>query len=184
MKHRREDYIPPEAVAVDPEGTDAAVYHFGYKGCFCVVAFRGNAKKPGLNEYCREPEMRDYLTSLFIADRRRLAEAKAEIARERKTPHTLKVGDILVDMWGYEQTNVDFYQVTKLVGKTMVEIRPVRKEKINETADTGTCTPRKGDFYGDKVLRRRANGGNQVRIEPYSRAHRWDGKPEHWTSYA
>lgn len=40
----------------------------------------------------------------------------------------IKVGDIFVSSWGYEQTNVDFYQVVKLVGKSTIEILPIQSK--------------------------------------------------------
>jgi len=42
--------------------------------------------------------------------------------------HDVKVGDMYAYSWGYEQTQVEFWQVTKLVGKTMVELRRVQCE--------------------------------------------------------
>lgn len=38
---------------------------------------------------------------------------------------TVAVGDVFVSSWGYEQTNVNFYQVVALHGKTMVTIREI-----------------------------------------------------------
>lgn len=32
-------------------------------------------------------------------------------------PNQAKVGDILVSSWGYEQTNIDFYQVTRVTNR-------------------------------------------------------------------
>lgn len=37
----------------------------------------------------------------------------------------VKVGDIFYASWGYDQTNVDFFQVVALVGKTSVRVRGV-----------------------------------------------------------
>ena len=38
----------------------------------------------------------------------------------------VKVGDVFVDSWGWEQTNIDFYEVVALKGKASVELRPIR----------------------------------------------------------
>ncbi|HCB5058448.1 TPA: hypothetical protein M0F96_004014 [Salmonella enterica subsp. enterica serovar Paratyphi C] len=38
---------------------------------------------------------------------------------------TVSVGDIFVASWGYEQTNVSFYQVISLHGKTTVTVREI-----------------------------------------------------------
>lgn len=43
----------------------------------------------------------------------------------------LKVGDVLISSWGYEQTNVDAFQIVALVGSSSVRVKevvlPVRK---------------------------------------------------------
>jgi len=36
-----------------------------------------------------------------------------------------KAGDMLKMSWGYDQTNVDFFEVTRVIGKAMIEIRKV-----------------------------------------------------------
>ena len=49
----------------------------------------------------------------------------------------VKVGDIFESSWGYDQTNVDFFQVVKLVGKTSVRVREVYLPMIKEDS---TCS--------------------------------------------
>ena len=44
----------------------------------------------------------------------------------------VKVGDIFSMSWGYEQTNVDFFQVVALKGKTQVVIKEVILQVKNE----------------------------------------------------
>lgn len=51
-----------------------------------------------------------------------------EYKAKRNQPHTLKVGDILYASWGYDQTNIDFFKVVDLVGKTQVKIIGVDTE--------------------------------------------------------
>lgn len=79
-----------------------------------------------------------YLTS--IGDKARLAAYKQQLenrvkakkeARERrkadivKIAATVKIGDVFLCSWGYEQTNVDFFQVIAKAGKNSVRIRQV-----------------------------------------------------------
>ena len=42
----------------------------------------------------------------------------------------MKQGDILVSSWGYEQTNVDFYEVVKVTAKTVTLIPIERKVQL------------------------------------------------------
>jgi hypothetical protein len=37
----------------------------------------------------------------------------------------VKVGDIFVASWGWDQTNIDFYKVVRLIGKTMALLQPI-----------------------------------------------------------
>jgi hypothetical protein len=46
----------------------------------------------------------------------------------------VKVGDLFSASWGYEQTNVDFFQVVSLVGDSSVRVREVVPEMIREDA--------------------------------------------------
>ena len=49
----------------------------------------------------------------------------------------VKVGDLFEASWGYEQTNVDFFQVVALVGKESVRVRQVLPRMVDEVA---TCS--------------------------------------------
>lgn len=62
------------------------------------------------------------------------------------TSHSLIVGDVLEPSWGYEQTNVDFYQVTRATPKTVL-LRPIsaRREQ-GETFGTYYVVPNIGQF--------------------------------------
>lgn len=44
----------------------------------------------------------------------------------------VKVGDIFYMSWGFEQTNLDFFQVVELKGKTQVIIKEVVLNKVEE----------------------------------------------------
>ena len=43
----------------------------------------------------------------------------------------VKVGDLFVSSWGYEQTNVDYYQVVSVHGKSSVRVREVRPQLVS-----------------------------------------------------
>ena len=45
----------------------------------------------------------------------------------------IKEGDIFYSSWGYDQTNIDYYKVTKLIGKASVELVPI---------ESRSCRPR------------------------------------------
>lgn len=64
--------------------------------------------------------------------------------------HGYKVGDLLVSSWGYDQTNIEFYQVTKTTEKqvTVFEIGQIPVGVSDGYGQAGRVKPRKGDFKG------------------------------------
>lgn len=92
---------------------------------------------------------------------------KAEAAAKRAAGHKLAVGDVLATCWGYEQTNVEYYQVTQLIGKCMVEIREIGR-MVEQTAWLqGDCVPAKDQFKGEPMRRRVCKDGRSVKIESW-----------------
>ena len=89
------------------------------------------------------------------------------------------VGDIFVSSWGYDQTNIDFYQVVRTT-KTMIVIRKIDKklvggrgepqEKVMPVANT-----MKGPELRKKLKEYR--GRPYVTLNSYASAYKWDGKP-------
>ena len=71
----------------------------------------------------------------------------AEIALPAIVP--LQAGDILAYSWGWEQTNVDFFQVVRATAKS-VWIRPIAGTEISDgpTSMTGTVKPVINRFTG------------------------------------
>lgn len=99
--------------------------------------------------------------------------------------HDFKVGDILVSIWGYEQTNVDYYQVVGITAKS-VKIHPIMSSTTESGYMCGTCTPCRGAYikniFMDGVTTKRVNYGC-VRIARGIYAHKWDGKPHYCSWY-
>jgi hypothetical protein len=102
----------------------------------------------------------------------------------------LQVGDIWSSSWGYDQTNVDFYQVLKVTAKT-VTVRKIYKETVELTGQfTGTVTPVVDMFArNSKEMRRTVrfwsgNTNPSIKIDDGEYAYPWSGKPEHVSSYA
>ena len=76
--------------------------------------------------------------------------------KEYKEPeHNIKVGDIFYNSWGYEQTNIDFYQVIKTTKKTITlkGIKGTAKE-YNMQGMNGTVIPLKDNFINDDAIRK------------------------------
>lgn len=182
----REFYFPKadHLEPIDPEGTDAAVYTYETAGAPYSIGFAGKAAKPAFHYRHRSERERAEHIAGFIAGRKATAEAKAKLKADRKSPHTLKVGDILVSSWGYDQTNIDYYQVTRVPGSQSVEIRQIAANSGGEDGFmTAKCTAAPDQFIGEPMIKR-ANAGNSVRIASYASAHPWNGKEDRYSWYA
>jgi hypothetical protein len=67
-------------------------------------------------------------------------QAQPTQAQPQKNKFNVKVGDLFYSSWGYDQTNIDFFQVVALVGSASVRVRQVfpRSERINAYSDGST----------------------------------------------
>lgn len=103
--------------------------------------------------------------------------ASAFLRRADADDSTALVGDIFSAMWGYDQTNVDFYQVVK-ASPTQVSLREIAKKVSRQTPTTDYVLPIAGKFEGPVLTKklRVYNGRAMVRLTTYSNAYKWDGQ--------
>lgn len=59
-------------------------------------------------------------------------ETVSETVKNTEFDFDVKVGDLFYSSWGYEQTNVDFFQVVALVGKKSVRVKEVFPKMLSE----------------------------------------------------
>ena len=185
----REFYLPPEARDKDPEipeGTDLAVWR--YEGQtrggprYYAIAFAGKQGKPLWHHAFRSEAERQRYIDQTIESRKGTLERKQKQQQERSQfKHEFNVGDILVSSWGYDQTNYDYYEVTKILGPQMVEIRELHKKYLGSEGTVDIVAPDPGSYDGPP-LRKRVSPGHSVRITSFSSASKWDGKPDRPTN--
>lgn len=72
-------------------------------------------------------------------------------ARKQPTSNAdgVHVGDIYYTSWGYDQTNVDFYQVVTLKGKHTAVLRPIAPDYLGGCKMQGMVRPRRNVFEGE-----------------------------------
>ena len=107
---------------------------------------------------------------------------------EATTTKEIKVGDIFYASWGYEQTNITFFKVTKLVGTQTLELQELNSIQKSDGPQTMTGTSTPGTkLVGQPIRKRLATGvlgDPEVKIKNYMVAKLWDGKPKQFSSYA
>lgn len=101
---------------------------------------------------------------ISIVDKSAMKEKKKLAAQAARAAfvNPVQAGDVFYCMWGYDQTNVDWYQVTQ-TGARSVMLRPLceRIEESGPLAMQGRSFPERGNFKGPefrKTFTIRADG--------------------------
>ena len=95
----------------------------------------------------------------------------------------IEVGTIIYTSWGYDQTNVEFFQVVKAT-KSMVELRRIGTKHNAIGSMSGQATPDTSVVVEGPLLRRKVNKYGYVKIDYCANGYVWDGKPKYVSSYA
>jgi hypothetical protein len=177
----RDFYVPKNAVPVDCAGTDAAVFVYEAAGKPYSIAFHGKAQKPDFHYCHRSDEQRQKTISEYLEGRKATAQFKAVRMAERKAPHGMKLGDILYSSWGYDQTNIDFYEVTTVISDRAIEIRKIGKTVAESGQYADKVMPVPGHYLSEPMLKRPNQYG--CKITDYAHASKWDGKPKSETAF-
>ncbi len=92
---------------------------------------------------------------------------------------TVTVGDIFCCSWGYDQTNIDYYEAVAVSKTGRVKIRMIEAQRIDSTKSTDVLAPVPGAYISDatgyKVPNFYMMGGEEncfITINSYSTASR------------
>lgn len=142
----------------------------------CAMGFKGN----GGNNTFHHSFTSIAARNLFICNwwQRNTVEKVRRISQ----PTTLKVGDIVYNSWGYDQTNIDFYIVEKATAKQVV-IREIGSSQVpgSEGFMCANVVP-DATHRGSKVLRAKSEG-DRVRFE-FGSGNKWMGQTLYNSWYA
>lgn len=153
-----------------------------------VTIWRGKARKPYANFRFRSKEAADAYVAREIesakASEVRRTEARA-LADKRlaEMKAALVPGAIVVCSWGYEQTNVDFYEVVDRPSESFVTLREIAYETVpgSEGFMSDRVRPRPGDFRGKPFRKKITRDG--IKITSYSSAFLTSADAEHYRSW-
>lgn len=190
------DFVPVELEGDLPEGVEV------WRDPVNAIAagFSGKRGKPDWyyrfkNEERMQQHIEAWLQRLQEAEAwkaQRKAEAKAKAAEG----HGCKVGDVFVCSWGYDQTNVDYYEVVALHGTTMATVRRIGCQSEGTGYLMGQSVPAPGQYLEQHEPQRvRITAGNPASFKAYSFASAYKMQPvevagikvfktHHWSAYA
>jgi hypothetical protein len=169
-------------------------------GRFACVGFLGAAQKPAIFYTYRKEESRNAAVRSLFTQAADIAARKVkettEKAAARAKPIGLAVGDVLRSSWGYDQTNIDYYEVTALVGSQMVEVRRIACQSEDSAAYMqGQSVPAPGEYIGAAKRYKVSEYGarDSIRIASYASASKMEYatvqgirvyRASNWTAYA
>ncbi len=178
-------FIP--AHAETREFPDAAVIAYCYQSAKgpAFVAYKGRQSKPARFYVFHDAGRRDENLADFVRQETESEDRKRE---RRETGHGLAVGDIVYSVWGYEQTNVDFYEVVRVPSTRSAVVRQIEKDTTGGAGRmSGEVTAKPGVFIETaKESTRRAAGLHCLNGGALSHGtlHKWDGRPKSVSWYA
>lgn len=181
MKFQRTRWIPKGAIEVkQPDDLGVAyVYRIGERG-YGVLGYGGKRTHHDFHfSYKTIEQAHDKIESWFsslkghvtlMADRRKLL----------FQPNSFKVGDIVVNSWGYDQTNVDWYKVTKRTDN-FVWLQPISGHFEEKGFMCGDSLPSDKEL-AEPVEQHKAYGDHVC--FKYGSGSKWDGRPMYESYYA
>jgi len=134
-------------------------FHVDTKNLTCTF-YKGKRGKPSWNYRFKTLErLQAHIDTEIRLAKTALEEKEAHKKAQSKIQETIKVGDVFCYSWGWEQTNVDFYQIVSRKGKSTAVIRPIHLESVNETSwGSDEVIPCANDFIGEEEETVRLNG--------------------------
>jgi len=186
----RESYLPKEVRGtppnVDPQGTDLAIWTYESPNVrtgeplLLAIAFAAKQNKPMFHNSFRSEASRQAAIRDAIDSRKRVLEYKQKQLEERRNyQHGIQVGEIYNTSWGYDQTNVDFYEVVEIRGKDIL-VREVAKREVSTDKNVTMVAPQQGKYVSGPVRARPTPGGS-FKVDGHN-AHKWSGKPVYETT--
>ena len=95
----------------------------------------------------------------------------------------IKLGNVFSCSWGYDQTNVDYYQVTRVISDKTIEVTPIESIQV----DKNKVMPNLNKFCGEAFKRRLKNWYDNTPCingeESFMQAKLWDGKARYETPF-
>lgn len=159
-----------------------------------VTSYLGKATNPTTNYRFKDSEALMKHVKETIEKFKRIKQSRIDRRAERvewarkanlEFFEKVKVGSVLYDTWGYEQTNVEFYQVLAIKGSKVL-IKEIGHEQVGEATSWASCnvmpaidpSPTQGGATW-KIVK-----GGGVRINSSVCLRPWHGKALHKSWYA
>lgn len=164
-----------------------------------AIFYAGKSMKPVQYYRYESAEVMHKKIDLFINNRVSIQEAKEKRAQELKemkqkfnAAHYFNEGDVVVNSWGYEQTNINFYQVVRITNR-QIEVKAIGSKQVEgsmyshgmacEVLPVKDAFIEDGDTFKLGVKPNSENSCYLTGGESYYHFSKHDGKPEYKSWY-
>jgi hypothetical protein len=183
----RTRHIPANSTRIERAVGVVYAYTVGAEKKLAAIAYAGKSNKAAFHNLFRTQAQLDARIAEFFegleAHQRRVAERRVEISQ----PHTVKVDAVIYNSWGYDQTNIDFYQVVR-ISANFVWLQSIDSKSTPD----GGCGPMSGHVepvagtMKGAVTKHRAtmyNGTPSINFK-HGAGRLYDGQPKYESWYA
>lgn len=178
-------YIPAGYVAYVPDigdyPKDLFACYVDFNRVSAIFYTKKQSKSTFFNRFHTVDDMKKKINNT-IANIMANEDRKKDRATKRKAPTTLKKGDVLYSSWGYDQTNITFYKVVKVIGSRTVQIVKIGNTIVSDNGPTTYVAPDVNRVIGKDVMTKRVSDGH-ITINSYARAYPYDGVPKYETGF-
>lgn len=177
MKNEKIRYIPHnyQPLCVDPV-LGVEVHGAEVNGKWYAIAYSGKRAKKDWHYSFKTRERVDAAVAQLLEGIKQSQDLKALQKAKRLQPHDVKVGEVFKCSWGYDQTNVDFFEVVGVTG-SMVEVRPIAQMSEETGFMSGECAPKVGLYIGETMRKKVSMSGDSPSIRIHSFANAYRMKP-------
>jgi hypothetical protein len=182
---QRARYIPANSTPI--ESPHGVVYVYINRERPCGLAYAGKQSKSTWHHAFQTEGKRDAKIKEFFDGLADHASRIADRKQQATKPHTLQLGDVIYNSWGYDQTNVDFYEVVG-VSSNFVSLQSLNCKTSGDAGHSmsGYTSAVRGTASG-KVSKHRVSvtsfNANYVNFK-HGSGSRWDGQPLYCSWYA
>lgn len=178
-----ERWIPKDSTPVTREGVDAIVYTYALGEKLMALGYHGRANRNAFHfRFQNELKREKYIQEFFDSRAASLARKNAERQERKNFTHNFKVGDILYYSWGYDQTNVEWFEIIGIPSPKSVTLRAISGD-LQETGNMcGNTLPIPGAFKGESFTKR-VQPGNVISMA-HGCCSPWEFRPVNCSWYA
>ena len=183
---KREIQIPETATKIELEDIKYIIYLWETENQgFIMKAFGGRRYRHDRFVAYKTEDLRQNELNKFIQEKRAIKQQnidykQAKKLREQEEFNEITPGDIFYTSWGYDQTNVSFYKLLKLKGKTGTFER-LNSETVPGSEEFMSCDVKAGSGTGKEFTARFT--GSTVKVDYGQRASKTTVDTSHYSSW-